>query len=295
MDASRGGLPESRAPVTSSDELGVLSERFNEMIEGLRERDFIRQTFGRLRPRQDRGAAAGQQGGGSAASDHRDHPLPRHRGLHRHFGKPLAATGARNAQRLLRRRHRGDPRHGGVVNQFHGDAMLVTYNVPVADPHHADNAVARPWRSRGPSPRRHSPEPGFASASASTPAGWWPAPWAARSAQLYRLRRHGEPGGAAGGSEQGAGIPRSRLGVDGGGAARLVSAQAEGPGDGPRETAPGGAVRAGHLGLSRRRRAAPRSAGAAPDALTPPPGRRRLACGPDRAKVRTDWPALFPR
>ncbi|MDJ0957892.1 MAG: GAF domain-containing protein [Arenicellales bacterium] len=32
-------------------------------------------------------------------------------------------------------------RHGGVVNQFQGDAMLVTFNVPVEDPHHADKAV----------------------------------------------------------------------------------------------------------------------------------------------------------
>ncbi len=32
-------------------------------------------------------------------------------------------------------------RHGGVVNQFQGDAMLVTFNVPVEDPHHADEAV----------------------------------------------------------------------------------------------------------------------------------------------------------
>lgn len=31
--------------------------------------------------------------------------------------------------------------HGGVVNQFQGDALLVTYNVPVEDPHHADNAL----------------------------------------------------------------------------------------------------------------------------------------------------------
>lgn len=32
-------------------------------------------------------------------------------------------------------------RHGGVVNQFQGDAMLVTFNVPSEDPMHADNAV----------------------------------------------------------------------------------------------------------------------------------------------------------
>jgi class 3 adenylate cyclase len=32
-------------------------------------------------------------------------------------------------------------RHGGIVNQLQGDAMLVTYNVPVADPQHADKAL----------------------------------------------------------------------------------------------------------------------------------------------------------
>lgn len=32
-------------------------------------------------------------------------------------------------------------RYGGVVNQFQGDAMLVTFNVPVEDTRHADNAV----------------------------------------------------------------------------------------------------------------------------------------------------------
>jgi len=32
-------------------------------------------------------------------------------------------------------------RHGGVVNQFQGDAMLVTFNVPVPDPKHADHAL----------------------------------------------------------------------------------------------------------------------------------------------------------
>jgi len=32
-------------------------------------------------------------------------------------------------------------RYGGVVNQFQGDAMLVTFNVPIEDPLHAENAV----------------------------------------------------------------------------------------------------------------------------------------------------------
>jgi class 3 adenylate cyclase len=32
-------------------------------------------------------------------------------------------------------------RHGGVLTQFQGDAILVTFNAPVSDPEHADNAV----------------------------------------------------------------------------------------------------------------------------------------------------------
>jgi class 3 adenylate cyclase len=32
-------------------------------------------------------------------------------------------------------------RHGGIVNQLQGDAMLVTYNLPVPDPRHADKAL----------------------------------------------------------------------------------------------------------------------------------------------------------
>jgi adenylate cyclase len=31
--------------------------------------------------------------------------------------------------------------YGGIVNQLQGDAMLVTFNVPVADPQHADKAI----------------------------------------------------------------------------------------------------------------------------------------------------------
>jgi adenylate cyclase len=32
-------------------------------------------------------------------------------------------------------------RHGGILTQFLGDAVLVTFNLPVPDPDHADNAV----------------------------------------------------------------------------------------------------------------------------------------------------------
>src|SRR5437667_100273 len=42
----RGDL-ETRAPVVSNDEIGAVAEGFNRMVAGLRERERIRETFGK--------------------------------------------------------------------------------------------------------------------------------------------------------------------------------------------------------------------------------------------------------
>lgn len=43
-----GGFLDTRIEVRSRDEIGLLADRFNRMVEGLREREFIRETFGRF-------------------------------------------------------------------------------------------------------------------------------------------------------------------------------------------------------------------------------------------------------
>ncbi|MFP3980193.1 MAG: adenylate/guanylate cyclase domain-containing protein [Desulfobacterales bacterium] len=50
-DVAYGKYPE-RLPETSADEIGQLETGFNEMVAGLRERDFIRDTFGRYVDRE---------------------------------------------------------------------------------------------------------------------------------------------------------------------------------------------------------------------------------------------------
>jgi HAMP domain-containing protein len=46
MDRIRKGNLDVNIPVVSSDEIGTMAEGFNRMVAGLRERDFIRDTFG---------------------------------------------------------------------------------------------------------------------------------------------------------------------------------------------------------------------------------------------------------
>ena len=64
---ARGDLT-VRAPVTSNDEIGTLTTRFNEMVDGLNERQAIRETFGKYVPEavaeqliRDPGVLAGEE------------------------------------------------------------------------------------------------------------------------------------------------------------------------------------------------------------------------------------------
>ena len=137
----RHGDLEARAPVASDDELGELTLRFNAMADGLKEREFLREAFGKYVPRPvaaeilaDRGLLEPQTAtatilftdiAGFTAITER---LGSHRlvaALNEYFSLLVEVI----------------ERHRGVVTQFQGDAMLVVYNVPVEDPMHAIEAV----------------------------------------------------------------------------------------------------------------------------------------------------------
>jgi len=141
MQRLRGGQLEVRAPVMSSDELGVLAARFNEMAEGLHERELIRETFGRYVPTEVAATLLAQQGvlepqlrtATILFADLED------------FTRIAEQQSPETVLRMLNEYFSvaSEPinRAGGVVDYFQGDAMLVTFNVPVADPKHADHAV----------------------------------------------------------------------------------------------------------------------------------------------------------
>jgi adenylate cyclase len=136
----RGEL-DTRCAVVSNDEIGAVAEGFNAMVQGLREREAIRETFGRyVSPEVRDEILAGRVSVAGAQrevtilfADLRDFtpwvestaPAEVVADLNAYFGEMDAAI-------------RG---HGGLVLQFIGDEIEAVFGAPVADARHADAAV----------------------------------------------------------------------------------------------------------------------------------------------------------
>jgi adenylate cyclase len=131
----------ARCPVVSNDELGAVAEGFNRMLEGLRERETIKETFGRYVTREVRDeilagrvSFEGEQREVTVLfADLRDftpwveatEPRAVVRDLNAYFGEMDAAIRA----------------HGGLVLQFIGDEIEAVFGAPVPTPDHAARAV----------------------------------------------------------------------------------------------------------------------------------------------------------
>ncbi len=128
-------------PPTVLRELNNATESFNRMVEGLRERDLIRSLFGTYVPQavataivEDGGALVPQSANatvlfadlaGFTTMSERLQPQEIVDVLNGYFSTVVEII----------------ERHGGVITQFQGDAVLAIFNVPLADPDHAENAV----------------------------------------------------------------------------------------------------------------------------------------------------------
>ena len=131
----------AHAPVASDDELGRLTQRFNRMVDQLREKELLRETFGRYVPKHVAEAILAR--GGALEPQQRLATIL--------FTDIEGFTGL--AERLTPRRLVALlneyfsivveilERHGGVVTQIQGDALLVSFNVPLEHPAHAANAL----------------------------------------------------------------------------------------------------------------------------------------------------------
>jgi class 3 adenylate cyclase len=131
-------------PVRSRDEVGRLTGAFNAMLEGLRQRDFIRATFGRyVSPEVARtlleSPEALRLGGAKREVTVLMSDL---RGYTRFAeqGDPTEVMAVLNA--CLGRLSEVIIAHGGTVNEFVGDAVFAIFGAPLPRPDHPERAAA---------------------------------------------------------------------------------------------------------------------------------------------------------
>jgi adenylate cyclase len=137
---ARGDL-EARAAVLSNDEIGSVTEGFNRMLTGLKERDFVKDAFGKYVTREIRdeilsgrvGLEGEQREVTILFADLRD------------FTPWVEATEPREVVRELNRyfveMEAALRRHGGLVLQFIGDEIEAVFGAPVPAADHAQRAV----------------------------------------------------------------------------------------------------------------------------------------------------------
>lgn len=139
-EVARGRL-DAAAPVLGNDELGAVASGFNRMVQGLREREALRETFGKYVSPEVRDAIlsgrVSLEGEAVEATilfaDLRDFtpwvertdPRVVVRDLNAYFAEMEAAIRA----------------HRGLVLQFIGDEIEAVFGAPVPDPDHAEHAV----------------------------------------------------------------------------------------------------------------------------------------------------------
>ncbi|MDF1721876.1 MAG: adenylate/guanylate cyclase domain-containing protein [Minwuia sp.] len=130
-----------RAPVTSNDEIGGLTTRFNDMVDGLNERQAIRETFGKYVPEavaeqliRDPGVLAGEERIATIMFT----DIEGFTGFSEML-TPAETIGLLNEYfELVLEPIRAE---GGTVNAFIGDSIFASFNVPVPHDDHAARAI----------------------------------------------------------------------------------------------------------------------------------------------------------
>jgi class 3 adenylate cyclase len=139
-----GGDLSQALPVRSRDEVGVLTTAFNGMVEGLRQRDMIRNAFGRyVSPEVAHALLESPDGLRLGGEKRRITVLMSDlRGYTRFAeqGDPTTVMAVLND--YLGRMADIVIAHGGTINEFIGDAIFAVFGAPVEHPDHAERAAA---------------------------------------------------------------------------------------------------------------------------------------------------------
>ncbi len=128
----------------SRDEVGRLARAFQGMVEGLRQRDFIRNTFGRYVSTEVAEAILGSPGGHRLGGDRREITLlvADLRGFSVLAERMRPEGVIRSLNRHLGRMVEILVRHRATIDEFQGDGILAFFGAPLAAPDDPERAVA---------------------------------------------------------------------------------------------------------------------------------------------------------
>ena len=131
----------TRAAVITSDEIGVLTNEFNNMVMGLSERELIRDTFGKYVTKDVANAILDKKinlQGETRLCTILVTDIENYTTISEKLNPTEIVTMLNEYFTVLVRIIQ---EHRGVVNEFIGDSVFAMFNVPVDDPHHAVNAI----------------------------------------------------------------------------------------------------------------------------------------------------------
>lgn len=144
VEAVTAGHPVASLPVQASDEVGILTRAFNDMLAGLRQRDLLRDVFGRYVTPEVAQVLLESPEGLRLGGEKRDvtilvSDLRGYTHLSEHY-PPEVMVQVLNA--YLARMIAIIQEHGGVINEFLGDGLLVLFGAPLTSLDHAERAAA---------------------------------------------------------------------------------------------------------------------------------------------------------
>ncbi|CAN5389226.1 hypothetical protein BH11BAC3_BH11BAC3_02410 [soil metagenome] len=131
----------TRAAIVTSDEIGVLTNEFNDMVQGLQERELIRDTFGKYVTNDVANAILDNKinlEGETRLCTILVTDIENYTTISEKLKPAEIITTLNEYFTVL---VNVIQRHKGIVNEFIGDAVFAMFNVPVDDPDHALNAV----------------------------------------------------------------------------------------------------------------------------------------------------------